>query len=357
MPAASKGSILIGKLIFAVCLFGGLAFAILALGFILGRKFPEGNTSASKKRIPATEQKTHAQKAGIFPTYKSTKSAIPQSAESTPATSGEGPFYPVYQEGKWGYADKKGNIMIGASFLKAMHFKNGLAPAQTEKGWGFLNKDKLTAIPYKYEEVRFFSNGLAAVKLEKHWGYIDPTGKVVIPFQFDIAGSFDNDGRAIVGTDGVNGNTFYIDQKGQCVDFCAANRQPLVVKRGRWYGLVGQQDRELTGFVYDSINYVGGRMVPFRRAGKWGVYDLKKMTEILEPMYDYVGRFQEGMAGVKWGNDWGYINYSGGLIEPGLVYEAVGAFSDGKAYVRQKGKEWMLLRGKKGFKKKKVKRR
>lgn len=358
--SASKGSILISKLIFAVCVFGGFAFAILAFGFILGRKFPEG---AAKKTVQKTRQRqvqyaSFQQTTLVTPTSNARESQASKSAIATshkPILVGEGPYYPIYQNGKWGFQDKDGKLVVGASFLKVMPFKNGLAPVQTSRGWGFISKELLSVVPPKYEMVRHFSNGLAAVQLHKHWGYINDKGKVVIPFQFDLAGSFDDSGNAIVGNDGQRGQRFYIDKNGACIGACAASKQPIVTKRENWYGLVGHQGRELTGFVYDSINYAGGRMVPFKRNEKWGVYDLKKMSEAVMPMYEYIGRFQEGMAGVKWGEKWGYINYSGAVIEPGIVYDRVGAFSDGKAYVKQNGKQWLLVRGKRGLKKKRVK--
>lgn len=64
--------------------------------------------------------------------------------------------------------------------------------------WGFVDKDGNMVIEPQYEDARSFSNGLAAVMLNDLWGFIDSSGKVVIAPQFEKAWDFNSDGCVFV---------------------------------------------------------------------------------------------------------------------------------------------------------------
>jgi len=66
---------------------------------------------------------------------------------------------PVLKDGKWGYIDTTGKVVIQPQFVKA----------------------------------RFFREGLAAVMVGIKWGYIDTTGKIVIQPQFDTESVYGKD--------------------------------------------------------------------------------------------------------------------------------------------------------------------
>jgi hypothetical protein len=66
----------------------------------------------------------------------------------------------------------------------------GRVPASRNGKSGYLNPQGEVVIPFVYENVRSFSGGLAAVQKEGKWGYLDRDGRVVIPFEFDDAGAF-----------------------------------------------------------------------------------------------------------------------------------------------------------------------
>lgn len=73
-------------------------------------------------------------------------------------------YLAVMKDGKWGFADAKGKMVIKPQFVDAGSF----------------------------------SNGLAAVNIDGKWGYIDKNGKVVIEQQFDGAKNFSSSGSAYV---------------------------------------------------------------------------------------------------------------------------------------------------------------
>lgn len=74
------------------------------------------------------------------------------------------------------------------------------------------------------------------------------------------------------------------------------------------------------------------QLTPFRAAaGKWGY--IKGGKTVIEATYDNVSPFRNGVARVKVGDKYGYINESGKtIVEP--TYSAAGRFGDGLAPVK-----------------------
>ena len=69
------------------------------------------------------------------------------------------PLFPIVQDGKHGFIDKKGNYVINPRF----------------------------------DDVGFFSDGLCGVKIGDKWGFIDKKGNYVINPRFDDVGFFSDD--------------------------------------------------------------------------------------------------------------------------------------------------------------------
>jgi hypothetical protein len=94
---------------------------------------------------------------------------------------------------RYGYADKKGQIVIPAQFKQAGAFQEGLAQVMFENGkYGFIDKTGKTVIEPQFEYADTFYEGRAVISVGKKWGYIDKTGKIVIPLQFGSSERFVN---------------------------------------------------------------------------------------------------------------------------------------------------------------------
>ncbi len=141
-------------------------------------------------------------------------------------------------EGKIGFFDKRGKIIIPAQFDFAFPFHEGLAVfcsgcRAVSEGehkivvggkWGFIDKRGKTVIPAQFDYISPFHEGLAEFcdgcelvgtgehkKVSKgKWGFIDRSGNVVIKPQFDATQSFSK-GVARVYRKGKWG---YINKKG-----------------------------------------------------------------------------------------------------------------------------------------------
>jgi hypothetical protein len=140
---------------------------------------------------------------------------------------------PVYENGKWGYGERGGKVVIAARFDAALPFTNGIArvgvvdeeypeiDARPNIKWGYIDERGRVLVELRYAVLRDYSEGLAAAavldaerperpgvgRLERRnlkWGYVDRAGREVIPAKFISAGDF-AEGLAAVNPGGVGG--------------------------------------------------------------------------------------------------------------------------------------------------------
>ncbi len=146
---------------------------------------------------------------------------------------------------------------------------------------------------YKYyDEVEDFYEGRARVKKDGKYGYIDQHGRLITPVVYEDAVKFFYQNKASVM---LHGTWFYINEEGQCIENCP-------------------------DYLLESQN---GRSY--------------------QQYYDYVGRFNHGLAKVRLGHLWGFINVEGRAITP-IQYEEVDDFYQGLARVRREGRYGFLDR-------------
>lgn len=84
---------------------------------------------------------------------------------------------------------------------------------------------------------------------------------------------------------------------------------------------------------YDELGEYSEGMAPVRKGEKWGYIDTKG-NELIPCKYDEASRFSEGVAAVSQNGKWGYINTNGETVIP-ISLEAVYAhvFKEGLAFV------------------------
>lgn len=84
----------------------------------------------------------------------------------------------------------------------------------------------------------------------------------------------------------------------------------------------------------DVLGLLNKRLMRFINSkGKYGYMDNVERVTIIQPNYDYIGSFNDGLSRVNVNNKWGYIDESGEMIiKP--VYEFARDFHDGYAAVK-----------------------
>ena len=130
-----------------------------------------------------------------------------------------------YKDGKYGYKDSKGNVVIPFKFHFAHDFSDGMAIVVNESGEvGYINTKGDLAIPYQYDTMaesdgNDFHEGLCAVVVDgsHEWvSYVDKTGKLAFEGVFGYGGDF-SEGLAAVKTTGEGARSGYIDRSGKMV--------------------------------------------------------------------------------------------------------------------------------------------
>ena len=189
-------------------------------------------------------------------------------------------------------------------------FSEGLSPMENTEGkWGFIDKTGKEIIPYIYDECRKFKAGIAFVKQNNKWGCIDKQGNVLTPFVYSDLDYPSPEGFVYVRGPGGWG---ILDARGKEVVPCQYRScSPLWSDR-----------RIVNGFieVMDDYNH------------KHGLMNMDGNV-IIPCIYDYVGKFSEGLVAVRKGNKTSYLDKTGRVVIKTEEY-ACRDFSDGLAHTR-----------------------
>ncbi len=327
--------------------------------------------------------------------------------------------------GKWGVIDQQGKELIAPHYAYIGSFHDGLA-AFNEGGtwgaiqrygstkalrngkWGFLDVQGRIVIPATYESVNEFDEGVALVTKEGStylidkvghklarpdsgilkrvgvpalttfcqapaWGFIDTAGRMVIaaaygnarPFQNGLAAvsqstpcdrqtdlSAGTASNSLIRNSGVHNVRVnegeeqwgYIDASGtlvipyqftRCVDF--SDGLAAVFKEGSW-GFINKKGEWVISPRYDDDTQCHYRfkdgLALVSIQGKWGFVD-HAGKQVIPLVYTLADEFEEGLAAVRIGDSWGFIDRQGQMvIKP--QFNVVGSFKEGLANVRKR---------------------
>lgn len=88
-------------------------------------------------------------------------------------------LHPHMMEGKFGYVDESGTLIIPARFDGADTFSEGLAVVLDSGRFGYIDARGAFAIPAVFRHARAFRRGRASVRFEGEWLVIDRGGRSV----------------------------------------------------------------------------------------------------------------------------------------------------------------------------------
>jgi WG containing repeat len=168
----------------------------------------------------------------------------------------------------------------------------------------YLVRDQHLVIPIKFESGSKFSNGITLVQdknIESKWIVIDKAGRQILDNQFDSVGSISVSSHYIrVHEAGQNNN--------EELNFCFKGRNLRKPEFKTFDGLIcdGRERVLITGKNHRKVGFV-------TETGEWIAGGA---------IYDDADAFSEGMAAVKIGEKWGYINSAGKMIIPAQFNDA-----------------------------------
>lgn len=113
--------------------------------------------------------------------------------------------YLAKKNGRWNFytetGEQKGTLDADQVDLNR---GTGLAFAKDGK-WGFADNEGTVVLEPEYEAARSFSGGVAAVCRDGRWGFINGSGTLVVDYLLDEAGYFDSNGKCLAKLDDGNG--------------------------------------------------------------------------------------------------------------------------------------------------------
>ena len=125
------------------------------------------------------------------------------------------PLFWIREDGKYGYIDKAGKVVIAPQYENTMGFSEGLAATKKDGKYGYIDTKGKWVIKPQFDFTYKFSDGLAMVRIGKQYAWIDKTGKTVIqPLDYDEVAQGFSEGRLAVKKDGKWG---YIDKAGRTI--------------------------------------------------------------------------------------------------------------------------------------------
>lgn len=92
---------------------------------------------------------------------------------------------PVMKDGKYGFIDTAGKLVIPAVYETVGNFREGLAYVQLEGKYGFIDSSGRMVIEPQYENVNYFTQGKALVWVDGKIGIIDPDNSMLVEPQYD----------------------------------------------------------------------------------------------------------------------------------------------------------------------------
>lgn len=269
-------------------------------------------------------------------------------------SSGDGMFG-FEKDGKIGYLDKKGNVVIPANYVYESSttktippFQKGMVKLKKDNKYGVLDKTGKIIIPFVYDGL-YTSNGkyipvYNTVNGKNTWGIVSMQNKVLIPIIYEQLQIDSN----LIGIK-QNGKWGMKDVSGKDIlpiEFESltpyAQNQVILAQKGSQYGYIDAKGKwlfEKVKSVYTLSGCYEG-MIMCTVNGKHGYLDMKG-DEVIITKYDNAFSFgKSGLAKVGKKSStsgsttlWGYVDKKGNEVIP-VKYPALGEFYSGLAYAK-----------------------
>ena len=248
-------------------------------------------------------------------------------------------------------------LLVDKKYLYCRPFHDACAIAvrvyNNETRYGLINTKSKDIFPPVFQQLELLDNGLYKFKMNEKYGLLNAKGEIVVPNKYDGIGKFENDLSCVViktqhdNRNGSNKLYGYINSEGieilaPSYEFIGKRSESFSVIMNNSWGLFSIQNHHITmipgatflgpckdhlcsineGGAYDKRNkkVIGGR---------WGYISTDGQI-VIEPVYERVYRFSEGMAAVKLNGRWGFIDIDGTVIVPCEYDEVECSFKDGK---------------------------
>lgn len=261
------------------------------------------------------------------------------------------------------------NLLLSSKYRRIDEFINGVAivdmVVDKKLKYGLVSTQGEEILPPIYSFMKRLSNGMFKCCLNGRVGVLSKHGRYIIPNQFLFVGEYEN-GLSLVATsvDGTYSKESlreygYIDLEGNIVlsscSYISKQSEGLsvVCRKGEWefFNIIERKTTKVEGASYVGLphddfakaNYGGTYNQKNVIGGKWGFVN-KDGNIVINPTFDYVYNFSEGIAAVKVGDKYGFIDTIGVLIVPCEYDEVESSFEDGEGKLVKGDKVYVFNR-------------
>ena len=232
----------------------------------------------------------------------------------------------IKQNGKYGYIDKLGNIVIKPQYRDAGNFVDNLASVcvgddYSSQECGYIDKTGKVVIDFKYKDAKDFSFGYGVVKskLGNNNIVIDKDGNEIITRSYSM----------FFGP--ISKNLFIVTANDPLRGYAIVDQNEKVIIDG-----IAQSGKNIDGLI--QVKEVADKG-SFWNDGKWGYID-ENGKLVINFQYDFAGDYVDGIAGVVKDGKFGFINKNNEyIINPTFEYgklTVLPSYSDGlvRIYVK-----------------------
>lgn len=222
----------------------------------------------------------------------------------------------VKRNGNQMFIDKTGNTVSAGWKDYGVEYSEGVLQVQDENGkWGYVDTNGDIVLEPQWDSSSEFYDGLAAAEKDGLYGYINTTGEFVIPPQWDYAGAFDDSGLGYIVKNKERG---YIDENGNIVispqfDGCEGSFSEdlqAVSRNGKW-GFIDKSGKFVIAPKYESAgNFVQG-VAAVKIDDEWKY--INKNEETVFEGISLASTFSEGYAVFK-DKGYGLLDKDGNII-------------------------------------------
>jgi hypothetical protein len=204
-------------------------------------------------------------------------------------------LYLFTENGKWGYIDEKGTVMIppiyeGCCFdmykrvCTNSFLSNRYCVVKKGGKFGVIDAKGNEIIAFQYDDIRNdFSDTIFKAKSNDKWGVIEIHNNLIFPFVFN-----DKD-------------YLYLFHE------CGYGKIEEVVYK------LDYKTKEMTPTKFNDVHVYYEDFPEVKVDGKYGFMN-KKGEIVIQPVYQDVSHFNYGMAAVKIDGKWGFIDTLGNMV-------------------------------------------
>lgn len=252
-------------------------------------------------------------------------------------------LYPFPKDGKWGYIDATGKIIVQPTYYSAGKFVEGFAKIskyneRDEYLYGFINHLGQEVIPPKFATVSDFDGGVARVKIRNQYHYLLKNGSILTTQGFDEIQVATNGisifkKNGLYGYANINGRVIIPAKFTRAYNFSAEGFAIVSTNTDRKneFGFINQQGNFIVEPKYSGAKHFVNGFAAIQHRRKWHIIDTKGQL-VSEQGFDAVGEFANGLINVKKGGKWGYINSAGSQVIE-FQFKTADKFSKGLAIV------------------------